>query len=103
MALGRRAARGNDHFGVLLMPRAHIDEIGPFLVEHFAVIGVAVFLIYAEKIAEFGSGIGVGIGQCGNLGRLSGDAEPAASMHPGDGAAGDDGRAVLGHEKLLLV
>ena len=66
------------------------------------IISVAVLLFYAEKIAEFGASIGVGIGQGGDLSRLSGDAEPASSMHPGDGAAGDDGRAVLGHEKLLL-
>ena len=41
------------------MPRAYIDEIGPFLVEHFAVIGVAVLLFYAEKVAEFGAGSGL--------------------------------------------
>lgn len=79
------------------MPRAYIDEIGPFSIEHFAVIGVAVLLFYAEKVAESSAGIEVGIGQGGDLGRLSGDAEPASGMHSGDYAAGDDGRAVLGH------
>ena len=90
--------RGDDHLGVLLVPGADVDEIGPLLVEHLAVVGVAVLLADSEEVPELPQGVRVGVGKGPDLDRPAGNPEPAAAVDAADDAAGDDGGAVLCHE-----
>ena len=95
--LGTPRGRGDDHLGVLLVPGADIDEVGPLLVEHLPVVGVAVFLAYAEEVPELPQGVGVGVGKGADLDRPARNSEPASGVDAADDAAGDDGGSVLWH------
>ena len=74
---GFRSARrrGDDHLGVLLVPRAHVHEVGLLGVEHLAEVGVALVLGDAEEVAEFAARVRMGVGAA----RRS---RPAARAHP---------------------
>ena len=82
---------------MLLVPRADVDEIRTFLIEHFAVVVVPVLLAHIEEIAKLAAGIGVGVGNGADFCGLSGYPEPATGVDAGDDTAGDDGGTVLRH------
>ena len=70
--LGSPRRRGDDHLGVLLVPRADVDEVWAFGVQHLAKVGVALVLRDAEELAEFAPRVRVGVGQGAEGDRLIG-------------------------------
>src|SRR5579875_2124022 len=97
--LGAAGRSGDDHLGVQAVPGADIHEIGALLVQHLAVVRVALVLGNAEEIAELLQCLSVGIRDGGDLDWAPGHVLPGASVNTGDIAAGDNGGAI--HTQLL--
>ena len=94
--------RGNHHFRVLLVPRANVHKVRSLFVQHLAIVAVAVFVANIKEVAIFAAGVGVGVGQRADLGRLAGDALPPARMDTRDHATSDHRGSILAHSALVL-